>query len=930
MLARFVTFTAVFLLAVQCQALNYYFSAAGNDAYTSVQAQSKATPWKTITKLNSFFVNIKPGDSILFKCGETFTGTITITKSGTSTLPIIFSSWGTGARPVISGLVPTGAWVDMGGGIYSATCPSAGATVNMVTLNGAVQPLGRYPNPTATNGGYLNIDSHTANTQVVSSQLNTALSWTGADIVFRKNHWVITHGTVTTNTATVVNYSETSAYQPINNWGFFFQNHPSTLDLPGEWYYDAVNKKILMYFGATVPVNGSVMVSGYDYLVSLSVQHYITFKNLSFTGSNLSLFNLFTSTGFTLNNCTLSNAGQNGFYSNVTTNLVVSNCKLQDINRSGIESRNQTNTQVLNDTLNNIGIINGMGVPNDGASYEGIIVTGANTGALIANNYLTNIGYNGIDFGGDNTIVKYNYINNFELLKDDGGGIYTYAGDVDSVYTHVGIQLTNNIILNTGGAPAGSTGVFVGCASGIYLDDNTTGVTMTNNTIANCLTGVFFHHARSNVMNGNTLFNNTYAQVFFQHNGTKFTIKNNAINNNIIYSVTKTQPTLSLQSIMNDLPRFSTFSGNYYSPTIDNVFPINLNGVNVDLTLWQHNYGKDLSSYNAVSLPLYNITMATKRTFFSNNTFSKNVTGAVAWSANGNFKAIWDNTGILDAGTLKGYFTLISGSAGNNPMLQFNVGAVSTTSPYMIKFSMKSTHGYRRLAIFLLNNSSPYNQVSDTKYLLLDSNRTENTIMISAKSACANTAVVFRLENEDVSFYLDNLNFYSTTATAIDPNSQLLFAYNNTMSNKVVKLASTYVDAKNTLYKVSTTLAPFTSVLLIKKQDTTVTKPPIIYSEPKAGNDIVAFNATQKSNASIGVYPNPASEYIIINFNGTTDVRNLNIKLLNTRGEVIMNQQVQVTDTSYRLDLNQKPKPGTYFLQVSGDGLNQASKVVII
>src|SRR3569833_2383801 len=319
---------------------------------------------------------------------------------------------------------------------------------------------------------------------------------------------------------------------------------------------------------------------------------------------------------------------------------------------------------------------------------------------------------------------------------------------------------------------------------------------------------------------------------------------------------------------MNDLPRFSTFSGNYYSPTIDNVFPINLNGVNVDLTLWQHNYGKDLSSYNAVSLPLYNITMATKRTFFSNNTFSKNVTGAVAWSANGNFKAIWDNTGVLDAGTLKSYFTLISGSACNNPMLQFNVGAVSTTSPYMIKFSMKSTHGYRRLAIFLLNNSSPYNQVSDTKYLLLDSNRTENTIMLSAKSACANTAVVFRLENEDVSFYLDNLNFYSTTATAVDPNSQLLFAYNNTMSNKVVKLASTYVDAKNTLYKVSTTLAPFTSVLLIKKQDTTVTKPPIIYSEPKAANDIVAFNAIQKSNASIGVYPNPASVFIIIFFNG--------------------------------------------------------------
>jgi len=685
-----------------------------------------------------------------------------------------------------------------------------------------------------------------------------------------------------------------------------------------------------MYFGATVPVNGSVMVAGYDYLINETDQSYVTIKNLSFIGSNLSLINLFTSTGFTITNCSFNNAGQHGIYANVTTNLVVSNCNVQNTNSNGIVSRNQTRTIVTNDTLTNIGTLAGMGVPNDAASYEGIIVTGPNTGATITNNSIVNVGYNGIDFGGDNTIIKYNYVNNFELIKDDGGGIYTYAGDVDSLTNHVGIQITNNILLNTVGAPAGSTGVFVGCASGIYMDDNTTGLTMTGNTIANCLTGVFFHHARNNILTGNTIFNNKYAEVYFQHNGTKYTIKNNDVSNNIIYSLYKTQATLYFQSIVNDLTRFSTFSGNYYSNTIDNIFPINANGTMVNLTLWQHNYVKDLTSYNAISLPLYKTTMTTKRTFFNNGSFNSTITGGVAWSANGNFKAAWDNTGVLDAGTFKSYFSFISGSAGNNPMLQFNVGAVTAAVPYLISFSMKSTHGYRRLAVFLLNNSSPYNQVSETKYLLLDSNRTENSIYITPTAACANTAVVFRLENEDVSFYLDNLNFYSTTSTAVDPNSQILFAYNNTMSNKVVKLASTYVDVKNTVYKISTTLAPFTSILLIKKQDTTVTAPPIIYSAPKAGNDIAALNAaSQKVTANIGVYPNPASDYIIINLNNS-DVKDLNIKLLNTRGDVILNQQVQVTDSSYRLDLSQKPKPGSYFIQVSGNGFSQASKVVII
>ena len=33
------------------------------------------------------------------------------------------------------------------------------------------QPLGRYPNPDAANGGFLNVDSHITDTQITSSAL---------------------------------------------------------------------------------------------------------------------------------------------------------------------------------------------------------------------------------------------------------------------------------------------------------------------------------------------------------------------------------------------------------------------------------------------------------------------------------------------------------------------------------------------------------------------------------------------------------------------------------------------------------------------------------------------------------------------------------------------------------------------------------------
>ncbi|HWD90598.1 MAG TPA: choice-of-anchor Q domain-containing protein [Mucilaginibacter sp.] len=110
--------TVVFCLAVNVsQATNYYFSSSsGNDSYTATQAQSQSTPWKTIVKINAVMTSLKPGDSILFKKGDTFlipeginTGGLLVKVSGTSTQPIVFSSYGTGALPIIT-LPPLTTW----------------------------------------------------------------------------------------------------------------------------------------------------------------------------------------------------------------------------------------------------------------------------------------------------------------------------------------------------------------------------------------------------------------------------------------------------------------------------------------------------------------------------------------------------------------------------------------------------------------------------------------------------------------------------------------------------------------------------------------------------------------------------------------------------------------------------------------------------
>src|SRR5690349_5207732 len=148
-------------LGIKANATNYYFSSSqGDDSRSSSQAQDPSTPWKSIDKLNSFFSSIKPGDQILFKCGDIFYGAIKSNKSGTSSAPITFSSYGSGAKPVISGLINLSVWDSLGNGIYQSKELPTGANVNMVLISGKEYTMGRYPNLSDGNGGYLTFESH--------------------------------------------------------------------------------------------------------------------------------------------------------------------------------------------------------------------------------------------------------------------------------------------------------------------------------------------------------------------------------------------------------------------------------------------------------------------------------------------------------------------------------------------------------------------------------------------------------------------------------------------------------------------------------------------------------------------------------------------------------------------------------------------------
>lgn len=220
------SFLALILFVFTANATNYYLSNSGNDANPGTDPSA---PWQTLNKLNSF-KNLKPGDNVLFKRGDTFYGSITVSNSGTAGNPITFSTYGVGENPVITGFTNVTKWTNLGNNIWeSSDAVSTLSTCNMVAVNGVNTPMGRYPNT-----GYLPFQTHSGSTSITSSSLKGSSDWSGAEVVIRTNQWTLERKIIKVESGDKITYSATN-YEPTDGFGFFIQNDARTLDSLNEY-----------------------------------------------------------------------------------------------------------------------------------------------------------------------------------------------------------------------------------------------------------------------------------------------------------------------------------------------------------------------------------------------------------------------------------------------------------------------------------------------------------------------------------------------------------------------------------------------------------------------------------------------------------------------------------------------------------------------
>ncbi|MBV5313777.1 MAG: right-handed parallel beta-helix repeat-containing protein [Prolixibacteraceae bacterium] len=572
----------IFFLALICsisaQATNYYYSSSGNNA------NSGLTPLlarQTLANHNSS--TFAAGDSILFKKGDTFAGQL-VPKSGSVGVPIIYGAYGSGAKPIISSFETLTGWTLQSGNIYRAATTCNNAINVILTIDGVPTAKGRYPNST-----WLSYESHSGNTSITDNSLTGSPSFTGAQVVVRNSRWKMEVATISGHTNGTLTFNSITD-TPSDGYGYFIQNSAQVLDQEGEWYISG--GYVYMYFSDS-PASKTVKISTIDNLISSIGKSYWTMTNIAIQGANDKGLKIYNPVGINLKYCDFSLIGNAAIESDgspASVALKIENCTFSNINSCAVYSYSDATT-VKNCTITKIGMQAGMGDDNWG-NYCGALVNGNNS--LVEKCTLQNIGYVGIGFRGNSTLIKNNLIDNFCITLDDGGGIYT------STATPTGRSIDGNIVVNGATAYGGSNNQ-ISATYGIYLDERAADVNISNNTVSNMPSGGILLHVATDVdITGNTVYN-CAKQLYFSNNQAGYPAMATVnVNNNIFVAKEASQNVFTFYSIYNDLTFGSASSNVYARPISDtqvfSVDPYNGSATTYDLAGWKAVSGYDANS----------------------------------------------------------------------------------------------------------------------------------------------------------------------------------------------------------------------------------------------------------------------------------------------------------------------------------------------
>lgn len=802
----------------------YYISNAGNDANAGT---SSATPWRTIAKLNSRISTLKPGDNVVFRRGDYFTGEIILTVDGQAGSPITFGAYGSGAKPIIAGMYEIKNWVKYSGNIWYASAPSP---VRYFYANGKFMTLARYPN-----SGFLLVSTG-GTTKISSKDITQANNyWAGANIRMRTTKWTWEHKEIASSTSGgELTFVAANKYTPDPGYGFYLDNKFQELDMETEWYYDASAKRIFFWAPKGVDPNTLFTEGSYiDYgIFSADERFHIVVTDLSFRGQAIDGVHLFDrkSANNTIKDCEFYETGVTSV-SVGGSNITVTNNYFEGARGRGVKGHEVKGGTFTYNTMKNMGRQNGFGISgNQGMNGFHFTMT---DDVYIAYNRIDSVGYTGITSYVSNSLVEKNVVNTALLNLNDGACIYTFADQTH--HTTIRDNIVYNAVGNNEGVPAAKVKP---AAFGIYIDNKSYEVKVLNNTIINASTASIF--LNSGVYNTEVANNVMYGagrdMMQLEEKILKGTTVGNYFHDNVIVSLDPDVSCLRLISEFNTFENLGVFENNYmynlYNPYMMRLGRLTNKPLH-SVDQWDFKL-PDVEVNNKISPFQWDweeVTSIVSSNLISNGTFDANASG---WTTTGsNAQSNWLSKGI-EGGS---YELKMTGSSPSEASHSTAIsGGLKSGTYYQMKFSLTSTK-YENIEV---NVRGAGGKILHSFEYPLSPTRRDYVKLFKAPSNESEATLEFRVAyTNGHNFILDNVEVYEVETQGYTPTAKAKIFVNHTDQNKSFNLTTTYQDVDLNPVSGTLTLPPFSSVVLFADSVASTQGPTNLNQDP-----VAAINAT--------------------------------------------------------------------------------------
>lgn len=504
--AQFLGVVIALFLSLPLQATDYYVSNTGEDTHSGL---SPSSAFRTLKKAGDV---IKPGDKIYLERGSIFYSTFTINKDN-----ITLTSYGEGELPVISNeLELKGPWRRKQGTLWELKLKEKLSKVYGLYRNGKRLTLGRYPEKTNSpySGFFSRYDRLAGNYLKDTTGLWRVDDFTGAEVAVRPNRWYLeVYKILAQNDTALILDANITEKKFARDLGYFFIHHPKFCDEEGEWAYDTETGTLYLN-SSTDPNKNKFTTLRHTNGLTIENVSNVRVKGIKLEGSGLKSIAVNESENVEISNCEFTNGGRALFVEN-SSKIEINHCKIRDMYMSGIVLLNSPGSKVMQNDMKNIGTLGPIHDNGDKMWHFTGIYSVLGDKNRVEGNRIVHCGYSGINITGKDVVVRRNYVDAFNTLIDDGGGIYTHGGDKGS--NSVGLLIENNIVVNSLGNPGGGPQIWGKphtASSGIYIDDRQRGITIKDNIVAHITHyGIFFKgmteppYRSDVVVEGNLFFN---------------------------------------------------------------------------------------------------------------------------------------------------------------------------------------------------------------------------------------------------------------------------------------------------------------------------------------------------------------------------------------------------------------------------------------